>query len=183
MGIYGADPGSGVCRAYCVRSTDGGNSWGEPALIASDPAGKRSFEEPALAQTASGRLLAMLRSGEPGAYQYLYRAFSDDGGRSWHSVEQTPMWGHPAHVLALADGRLVCSYGYRRQPFGVRACVSTDGGQTWDMAHEHILRDDGKSRDIGYPSTTQLPDGSLLTAYYIHTDDGVRHIACTHWRA
>jgi len=77
---------------------------------------------------------------------------------------------------------MVCTCGYRREPFGVRACLSTDGGRTWDMEHEHILRDDGKNVDVGYPSTAHLADGTLVTVYYIHTPDGVRHIACTRWQ-
>ncbi len=183
MGFYGADAGSRVCRAYVARSTDGGNTWGEPALIARDPAGKITFEEPALALTPRGRLIALLRAGDPDRITYLYRAFSDDGGRTWVNLTRPDMWGHPAHVLPLADGRIVCSYGYRREPFGVRACISLDDGETWDMAHEYILRSDGGSRDLGYPSSVQLADGALLTVYYIHAGDGIRHIACTRWRA
>lgn len=180
MGIYGADPGQNVCRAYVVRSIDGGNTWGDPALIARDPHGKISFEEPALAVTRTGDVVAILRSGEPGNYQYLYQAVSHDGGRTWPYLHPTPMWGHPAHLLAMRDGRLVCAYGYRRPPFGVRACLSDDGN-TWDIGREIILRDDGASRDIGYPSTAQLANGDLLTVYYIHGEDGVRHIAATRW--
>jgi len=97
-------------------------------------------------------------------------------------LHETPLWGHPAHLLSLGDGHLLCSYGYRRPPFGIRACLSPDGGSTWDMAHEFVLRDDGASRDIGYPSTAQLPDGTLITVYYLHGEDGIRHIACTRWR-
>jgi sialidase-1 len=181
MGIYGADYGSPVCRAYCVRSSDGGQTWGEPALIARDPAGRLSFEEPALARMPDGHLLAMLRCGEPGKYEYLYQARSLDGGRTWTDPEQTPMWGHPAHLLVLADGRLLCTYGYRRPPYGVRACVSYDRGATWDIEHEIVLRDDGGSRDVGYPSSAQLASGMVVTAYYIHGPDGIRHIAATRW--
>ncbi len=180
MGVYGADPGSSVCRAYTVRSTDRGDSWGQPARIARHS--QISFEEPALARLPDGRLLAMLRARVAGSYQYLFQATSDDEGHSWRDLQPTPMWGHPAHLLLLADGRLLCSYGYRRKPFGVRACLSQDGGQTWDMAREFVLRDDGGSRDVGYPATAQLTDGTLVTVYYIHSADGVRHIAATCWR-
>lgn len=191
MGIYGADYGSTACRAYVVRSADGGNTWGQPALIAHDPAGENSFEEPALVRLAGGQLLAVLRTREDGSYQYLHQARSDDAGRTWHSLQRTPMWGHPAHVLRLdgagagpqdTPGRLLCSYGYRRPPYGIRACLSSDDGQTWDIEREFVLRDDGASRDIGYPSTAQLDDGTLVTVYYIHGQDGIRHIACTRWR-
>jgi sialidase-1 len=181
MGIYGADYGSSVCRAYVVRSTDGGAIWGSPALVARDPGGRTSYEEPALVRRRDGAILAILRSGEPGDYQYLHQAISRDGGRTWNDLHRTPMWGHPAHVLALADGRLVCTYGYRRPPFGVRACISDDGGRSWAIGQEVILRDDGGTRDLGYPSTAELPDGTLVTVYYIHGEDGVRHIAATRW--
>jgi sialidase-1 len=182
MGIYGADYGSSVCRAYVLRSRDGGQTWGEPALIARDPTGRLSFEEPALARTPDGHLLAMLRCGEPGKYEYLYQARSEDGGRTWADLQKTSLWGHPAHLLALADGRLLCSYGYRRPPFGIRACLSHDRGLTWDVEHEIVLRDDGASRDVGYPSSAQLAGGSIVTVYYIHGPDGIRHIAATLWR-
>ena len=182
MGIYGADYGSSVCRAYVVRSHDGGDGWGEPSLIARDSEGKLSLEEPALARTADGRLLAILRCGEPGKYEYLHQARSLDQGRSWVDLGITPMWGHPAHLLLLDDGRLLCSYGYRRPPYGVRACVSEDHGATWEIEREIVLRDDGASRDLGYPSSAQLADGTLITVYYIHGPDGIRHIAATRWR-
>jgi len=182
MGIYGADYGSSVCRSYVVRSADRGRTWTTPSLIAHDPEGHISFEEPALARLPGGRLVAMVRSGEPGNYRYLYQTISDDNGHTWTSLHETPMWGHPAHLLSLGDGRLLCSYGYRRPPFGIRACLSPDGGLTWNMAHEYVLRDDGGSRDAGYPSSVQILDGTLITVYYIHGKDGIRHIACTRWR-
>lgn len=182
MGIYGADPGTAVCRSYLVRSTDRGDSWGEAVLIAEDEAGRLSFEEPAVAYTADGHLLAMLRCGEPGDYQYLYQATSHDGGYTWQDLHQTEMWGHPAHLATLVDGRLVCTYGYRREPYGVRACLSEDGGRTWEVDREIVLRDDAASRDVGYPSTVELSDRSLVTVYYIHGEDGIRHIAATHWQ-
>jgi hypothetical protein len=181
MGIYGADFGSGVCRAYTVCSIDGGYTWSQPALIARDPQGKVSFEEPALVRLPDGRLMAILRSGEPGNYQYLHQSFSEDNGHVWSSPEQTPMWGHPAHVLLLPGGELVCTYGYRRPPYGIRACISRDNGKTWEIEREVVLRDDGGSRDLGYPCTCLLQDGTLLTVYYIHGEDGIRHIASTRW--
>ena len=68
---------------------------------------------------------------------------SPDRGRTWEPVLKTPVWGYPQHLLPLRDGRLLMTYGYRRPPFGVRACLSSDYGQTWDVANEIILRMDG----------------------------------------
>ncbi|MFP4384786.1 MAG: sialidase family protein [Spirochaetia bacterium] len=182
MGFYGADFGDKVCRAYSVISRDGGRTWGDTALIAEDPDHKISFEEPSICLREDGSLIALLRAGEPGEYTYLYSAFSRDGGLSWSDLGKTPMWGHPPCVNLLRDGRLLCCYGYRREPFGVRAALSDDGGRTWNISGEIILRDDGCSRDVGYPSTVQLDDGSLYTVYYIHGEDNIRHIAGTHWK-
>lgn len=181
MGIYGADYGDKICRSYSVISHDNGNTWGEPAQIARDPEGKISFEEPGLAIAPNGDIIAMIRSGEPRKYQYLYQARSIDQGKTWTDLHETPMWGHPASILQLQDGGMLCTYGHRREPFGIRACLSKDGGQTWDIKNEYILRDDGVSGDLGYPCTTQLEDGSFLSVYYIHGDDDIRHIAGTFW--
>jgi len=87
-------------------------------------------------------------------------------------------------LLALRDGRIVCVYGYRLPPFGVRARVSEDDGRTW--GREMILRDDGGSWDLGYPRVTECAPGELLAVYYMNCRDdpiqmngGVRHIAQT----
>jgi hypothetical protein len=183
MGIYGADYGSPYCRAYTVKSKDRGKTWGSPALIAADPEKKISFEEPAIVLTKEGYLLTMVRSGAPRNYQYLYQAISKDGGETWTDLHETPMWGHPAHVLQLSDGRLLCTYGHRRPPYGIRGCFSSDGGQTWDIENEVILRADGESVDLGYPCSAELSDGTIVTVYYIHGSDLIRHIAATCWQA
>jgi hypothetical protein len=104
------------------------------------------------------------------------------------------MWGYPPHLLKLRDGRVLCSFGYRRDPMGVRAVLSNDGGKTWDINNIIVLRNDGGipsefrrdaesgGADLGYPISTQLSDGSILTVYYITLADGVTHSAATRWR-
>ena len=67
-------------------------------------------------------------------------------------------------LMKLADGRLLMTYGYRRQPLGVQARVSDDNGETW--SEPALIYDQGKSSDLGYPSTVQLDDGSLITVWY-----------------
>ena len=34
------------------------------------------------------------------------------------------------------------------------------------MEYDYILRDEGPDTDLGYPSSVELDDGSLLTLYY-----------------
>jgi hypothetical protein len=142
-------------------------------------------DEVALVETAPGRVLALLRQNRPG---YLLQCWSDDGGRTWSQPLRTPIWGYPPHLLRLRDGRVLCTYGHRREPLGVQAVVSTDGGQSWDVDHRAVLRADGEtrrrgdreSRDLGYPVSVELRDGSIYTAYYL-TLDGVTHVAATRW--
>ena len=56
------------------------------------------------------------------------------------------------------------TYGYRRPPFGNQARLSGDHGQTWSPPL--TISADGSSGDLGYPSTVELNDHSLLTVCY-----------------
>jgi hypothetical protein len=58
----------------------------------------------------------------------------------------------------------VMSYGHRRAPLGNQARISEDHGRTW--SEPLLLSSDGASGDLGYPSSVQLTDGSLLTVWY-----------------
>jgi hypothetical protein len=122
---------------------------------------------------------------------FLWQTHSDDGGRTWSAPRRTEIWGYPPHLLLTRDGDVLSTYGYRRRPYGVRACFSHDGGDTWDVEHEVILRSDalpdgpgpgkGHPGDLGYPKTAELSDGSFFTVYYITLGDGVTHVAATKW--
>ena len=99
-------------------------------------------------------------------------------------MEATGIMGLPPFLTALPDGKVVCVYGRRdREPgFGEFACVSDDGGVTWDTANEICLaRSHGI--DLGYPSTAVLPDGTLVTVYYQQRIPGDRPcLMATKWR-
>ena len=117
---------------------------------------------------------------------------SPDRGKTWEPVITTPVWGYPQHLLPLRDGRLLMTYGYRRPPHGVRACLSHDNGKTWDIENEIVLRMDGGTppgqprkvgdTDLGYPTSIQLDDGSIFTVYYMNTAGSNCFIAGTFWR-
>ena len=53
---------------------------------------------------------------------------------------------------------------------GIRAVVSCDNGETW--GEEIVLTDDATHIDLGYPSTVERDDGSLLTVYYRANEKG-----------
>jgi hypothetical protein len=191
--LYG-DNGTGDTRPYVWRSTDAFDSWGIHSMgVLAD--GLHAGET-ALLEVSPGRVLAMHRAQTPEIPdRYLLQNWSDDGGLTWSHPMRTDIWGYPPHLLKLSDGRVLCSVGYRREPMGIRAVLSNDGGKTWDMDNLVVLRDDGgypsslsnnpgkPGDDLGYPISTQLSDGSILTVYYITGSDGVTHVAATRWRA
>lgn len=107
-----------------------------------------------------------------------------DGGRSWEFLSRVNDWGAPGDLVEMSDGRIVCVYGYRIAPSGVRYRISEDGGRSWGS--EWILRDDGASWDVGYPRVVEVAPNRLLATYYINlvedavrVNGGVRHIART----
>ena len=73
---------------------------------------------------------------------------------------------------------------------GHRACLSLDGGASWDTGNEIVLRDDAPdielpwpaTWDLGYPASVELAPGELLTVYYqIAPPDRKPSIQATRW--
>ena len=138
------------------------------------------FYEPTLALLSSGRLISHLRTEGPGEGEgYVYQVSSDDGGRTWTKPWRTPMWGFPAHIVQLNSGQVVSVYGYRRKPYGVRACISSDEGRTWNFENEIIVRDDLANRVIGYPAAIVLEDDTVFVVYWDENSSGVTSITGT----
>jgi len=179
--IYGREKGADRSTSFVLRSADDGERW-ELVTIAKPVAGT-GFTETALAELSDGHIIAMMRP-DPDQSGYLWQCVSKDAGKTWSEPVKTPMWGYPAHLLVLRNGNVLCSYGYRRAPMGIRACLSRDGGRTWDIEREFILRADGKRNgsDLGYPLTIELEDGALVSVYYFTGGDGITHIAATRWK-
>jgi sialidase-1 len=44
--------------------------------------------------------------------------------------------------------------------------LSHDEGKTWPKQERYTLRDDLQNVDNGYPVSTELPDGRILSVYY-----------------
>ena len=100
--------------------------------------------------------------------------------RTWSAPERTPLYGHPGQLLVLHDGRLLCTYGRREAPFGIRACLSVDGGRTWQVEKEIVIRDDLPNGDLGYPTTIEYEPGRLFCCYYGQEPDGVTCVQGTY---
>ena len=148
-----------------AESKDDGLSWHWLAEIPSRPEDKvaDSYHELHAVEAADGTLIAQIRNHNSADKSWTLQSESSDGGKTW-SVPHPICFGLPSHLLRLRDDRLLMTYGHRRPPFGNQARISADNGKTWGEAI--ILSGDGKGGDLGYPSTVELADGTLLTVWY-----------------
>jgi hypothetical protein len=146
----------GGYESYLFRSEDDGRSWKKSAVI--NPNGN----ETDILHLGDGRWLASSRE-ETTRHVELFR--SDDYGHTWRrSGPLTLPEQHTSHLLRLRDGRVLLSYGNRcRNNAGVEVRTSDDEGDTWGPP---VRLADTPSADCGYPSTVQLDDSRMLTAYY-----------------
>ncbi len=141
------------------------------------------FWEPTVVEVSDNHLIALVRynSGNESS-GYLFQSESNNGGKSWSRLHKTPIWGFPAHLLKLSNGWILAVYGVRKPPFGERACISKDGGKTWDIENE-ITLSQGTNGDLGYPSSVQLKDGSIFTVYYQIDQPGEKTcLMATYWK-
>jgi len=104
----------------------------------------------------------------------LYQSESFDGGKTFtkpHPINDDTSLGAPAHLLRLSSGKIVSTFGFRSEPYGVKAIVSNDNGESW---RNPFMLYDNKSiaLDIGYPSSVELSDGRILTVFYARPEKG-----------
>jgi len=204
MGVYGRIRGYGEegeyesTRSALIRSDDGGDNWEYFSTLAYDPAAIRDFEEPALLRLKDGRMVCMMRthSNPSNDAKNMAIVVSEDNGFSWSAPKWTNIWGFPAELSYLPDGRVLMVYGYRRPPYGERGCTSEDG-VTWDVKDEFVIREGGVPgasqsqlanpftgnkaaidynnpgvyQHIGYPSLVVLDSGKILCLYHEWSDD------------
>ena len=152
-------------RVGAWASADDGQSWqplGELPVRPGDES--RRYHELHAVQTASGRIVCHVRNHNPANSDETLQSESTDGGATWSTPRPIGVWGLPSHLLRLRDGRLLMSYGHRRPPFGNEARVSADDGATWGPPI--TLSADGADGDLGYPSTVECGDGTLVTIWY-----------------
>lgn len=183
-------------RVFAARSTDGGRTFVRSGWLGAEPSEPGAYAiMPATVVLPDGTLRTAVRRSEPAGSgsgtsgadrkDWIELYGSADAGESWSLVcptaAETGPGGNPPTLTRLDDGRLCLAYGYRAEPFGIRARTSEDDGRGWGA--EIVLRDDGGCGDLGYPRTVTRADGALVTAYYFNdARDGERYIAATVWR-
>ncbi len=159
----GGEHGSGGTNNLAIVRSADGESFSKPQTL-EIPQEMRELGnlcEPYAIQLKSGKILIQMRIDGPFS---ICQAESDDNGRTFKNWRALGFHGAPPHLLQHSSGAVIMSYGYRGEPFGCRARVSYDEGETW--GEEIILCDDALSSDVGYPCTVETKDGGLLTVYY-----------------
>ena len=162
-------------ETHLLLSSDGGRTWAYGCPVASDP--KVTFNETSLYETPKGDWVAFMRTA--GFDDHTAVARSTDGGKSFQRWQDAGFQGHPHYALRLPDQRVLLVYGYRHQPFGIRARVLDAECRDLVGSRELVLRDDGGNSDLGYPWATLLQGNRVLVVYYFNRENGTRHIAGT----
>ena len=176
-----------IFQTYISR--DFGKTWSQTSevYLPKLPDGYK-YSEPYVIQLKDGSYLAGIRSGIGGAYDGsvlgIWVMKSQDG-KNWTEAKQIPsVVGAPPHFLELSSGAILMTYSYRLGERGVRGCLSYDGGETW--TEELIVISDNVSpynKDLGYPSTVELADGTLITVYYQpYGNDFASSVLYTRWK-
>jgi len=165
-------------RVICVRTRDGGKTWTMEGYVGPEPPESDFAIMPSSVRLSKNTIYTAVRHRP-----YIDSYISHDEGKTWTYVNKPAPntgRGNPPSLIKLKDGRLAVTYGYRAEPYGIRARLSSDNGQTW--GDEIILRQDGGNWDLGYPRSAQRPDGKIVTVYYYNdAADQERYIGATIW--
>jgi len=153
------------------------------------------LEEPYAFETEPGRIVCLIRTTSTEDWKRmftLYQSVSEDGGVSWSDPVQIlpDRGGAPGHMMRHSSGAIIASFGFRDKPFGIKVMASFDGGVSWD-APEYVYHTEyvkpswdeyTRGCDIGYASTVELKDGSLLTVFYAYPNEDGPVIMQQRWK-
>ncbi len=128
------------------------------------------LNEPNLIEMPDGKLICHIRAENDTVFT-TYQSVSHDNGKTWTDPEMLLEidGGAPPHLKLLSSGILISAYGRRKQPYGIMVMVSRDGGESWEK--DLRLFENTQSDDLGYPTTVELNDGTLLTVFYAREDE------------
>lgn len=140
-----------------LRSGNNGQSWEHVSTIAS---AETSLNESSLYVTPKGTIVCFIRSFGMNDKTVIAKSF--DGGESFQQWQTSEIIGHPHQAIRLIDDKVLLVYGYRHEPFGIRARILDSECQDFNNAPELILRDDGTNSDLGYQDAGWQNPGYLL---------------------
>ena len=172
-----------------VESDDMGKSWTHLAtidvprdmVVHGNTGDALDFCEPDIEELDDGTLLGCIRvQGKSDNYLEMCQTMSTDGGKTWTKAVNMGLCGAPPHYLKLRDGRIVLTYSRREAPSSIRGVISCDGGKSWG---EEFIISNAPNRDLGYPSSVELDDGTIVTVFYKIVPPATKTaIVYTKWR-
>jgi len=165
-----AKASGGEGRTFVARTRDGGLHWEFVAWTAPDPGTGFTIMPSSVRLSDTDLITTVRHEASPRQGPNWIDAYvSRDNGTHWTQLSRAvpstgDHSGNPPSLVRLRDGRLVVTYGYRAEPFEVRARISSDQGKTWSP--DFVLRSGAASWDVGYTRSTQRADGKIVTVYY-----------------
>ncbi|MBQ2759756.1 MAG: exo-alpha-sialidase [Clostridia bacterium] len=162
-------------EAYVINTENGEMTFrGDLGLYNYDEFKDIYFYEPHAVQLPDGKIICHLRAENKEETLFtLYQTVSSDNGVSWSKPQQIIRddSGAPAHLFIHSSGTLISTFSHRSKPYGIWAVFSEDNGETW--SEESVIFEGKDTDDLGYPSTIELSDGSMITAFYTRENDFV----------
>jgi hypothetical protein len=126
--------GAAECKAYAIRSTDGGRSWSSAIEIdrprsfyknqRGQISGSLDFTE-ATGVAIGNTVTTLIR---PIYSPQMWQCWSDDAGATWDSAVRTTFPGYAQTMIRTQSGAILC--GHRHPQYSIN--VSYDDGLNWD---------------------------------------------------
>lgn len=137
--------------------------------------------QPMIVPLSDKRAVALLRKFDKRQTQMLV-SWTEDGGASWSSPQQTNIANPNAPVAAvrLEDGRVLMAYSVAEDDARtLRFATSDDDGASWIQGRKIDTSDTGSLR---YPMMAVLPDGRIALTYSSGTKTSVLlHVLSADW--
>jgi hypothetical protein len=89
---------------------------------------------------------------------------STNGGKTWTTTRLTDTGQVHAHLAALQDGRILCTYAQQVRPFGIFAMFSSDSGKSWQRDRPVQLAS-SLDATCGWPTSLQTSEWDIVTSY------------------
>lgn len=150
---------NGDCQAGVLFSYDDGLTWNDYYII------DEGLNETSIANLGE-KLIAVSRIANK---QYLVLYSSIDNGKTWQYQQDISLKNQiPASITILKDKRVLITYGCRNSIKSISYRIGDKQAKNFEKTI--VLQIIETDSDMGYPSTIQLKDDTLVTAYYTNKD-------------